>query len=574
MNLKKIEWKKFNQLFYELIHLCKLFPLRTLLTFLLIASTSLSIVILPFLLKLIIENLSANKIISPYNIVVWIVLYGAAWTVKDVTEQLREIVFIPSIHTFLKNFVLRMFRSVFDSYQYERRLDVGQFFDCIIRLRDSFNGLVWGMVFYILPTLIELTVGCCIIHIYFGWNISILILISMVLFTVFTLRSMKKSVKYQKATHDASGKSNNYLIDRLQNIISVLIHGKKEHEAVTYEKYLNIYTTAQIKKIIFFEKTRLGQGLIIGISLTITILCFFYTTVPNQYSVSDFVMLNAYLIQFLSPLSYMGRIMEDIRDGFINFQDATTYLRVHHHFKLRLRLNNTFQKLTLENIAYKINNKTILHHITLELCRGMKILIIGPSGAGKSTLLRLISKLILPTEGKIILNNQDITNANLNDAIQFVSYLPQETSLFEDTIFYNTSYSDLNLPSQESYDLLKKISFFRSDSANSSTYLEQSTSSLSGGERQKVLIARSLLENRDLIILDEPFSALDELSIINVMHTLMSDKKDKTIVIASHKIIDPSKFDLIICIENGTIQAKGNHEQMLIQSSYYKSVLT
>lgn len=568
---KYISLIELKRLFYEIVYVCKLSPVRTFFTFLLISITSLSTLILPLVLKRIIEKLTLNNMTEVYSSVLMLtILYGVIWIMKDTSEQLREIVFTPSIQQFLKEFVSRMYQSVLDRYQYQVQLNVGHFFDSIIRLRDTFSGLVWGALFYILPIFVELIIGSYIIHVYFGWSTSFLIVMVMIIFIVFTLYNFKKSIQYQERTHEAAAKSNNYLMERLRNILLVLFSNKKNYEFKIYEKYLNDYKIVQIKKIVFFEKVRLGQGLIIGISLIFTTVLFFYKNNSNQYIVSDFVMLNAYLMQFLSPLSYIGHIMQDIREGITNFQDATNYIQPNKFQSSREAIvKGVFERIRLENVTYEIENKKILRNIELNIHRGMKVLIVGSSGSGKSTLLRVISKILLPTKGRIILNNQDITQTNLEEVTSLISYLPQEVSLFNDTIFYNTAYSDLDIKLEVVAHLLNKISFFKESYSDLFDQLNKNVTHLSVGERQKILISRILLENREIIIMDEPFSALDDGSIMKIMDIFASEKRDNTVIIASHKIINPEIFDLIIHIEKGIIQTQGDSSQILVRSSSY-----
>lgn len=565
-------------IFKELLALCSLFPLRTVLAMLLVFSTSATVLLLPMLFKWVLEKLSHSNLHEAYSMILLsIIFYCVIWTVKDISEQLREIIFTRPIQYFMKNLTLRMFNSILLSSVStpSAQVNIGSFFDCIVRLRESFSGMIWGALFHMFPTFIEITIGCFIIHYYYGWRLSVVILLSVFVFLLFTLSSLQTSVKHQKRVYAASSESNNYLMDRLNNLMSIIVHNKEAYERYNYGSFLETYANAQAKKIVFFEKIRLLQGLIVGISLTVTTLILFNGIVARQYGIADFVMLNAYLVQFLSPLSYVGHIMEDIRDGMTTFKESLKYLRPAEPKKSvsKTQTNLVFKNLYIDNVSYSVQEKFILQNIKLDIYRGMKILIVGSSGSGKTTLLKIIAKLLFPTKGKLIFNDSDITQVKLDGTTRFTSYLPQEVSLFNESIFYNVAYSKTGATLHEVEYVLKKVYFIRKNTHQIPNLLSQNVSTLSGGEKQKILLARLLLENRHLVLMDEPFASLDEIAGSRIMNTLFQEQCDKTIIMSSHKIIKPQLFDLIIQMDKGKIYARGNHEQMLIRSIFYKQAI-
>jgi ATP-binding cassette subfamily B protein len=365
-------------------------------------------------------------------------------------------------------------------------------------------------------------------------------------------------------------------IDSLLNYETVKYFGNEDHEAQRFEAALRSYEKAAIKSKVTLSFLNIGQGLVISIGLTIIMIMAGFGVKNGSMTIGDFVLVNSYLIQLFLPLNFLGFVYREIKQSLTDMEDM---------FKLigqRLEIMDVSgaEKLTLsggeivfENVGFYYNpDRRILNNMSFKVPSGHTIAIVGPSGAGKSTISRLLYRFYDADEGRILIDSQNIKQVQQDSLRAAIGIVPQDTVLFNDTIYYNISYGrpDAGPSEIENAAQLASIDdFVRSLPDGYNTQVGERGLKLSGGEKQRIAIARTILKSPKILIFDEATSALDTHTEKEIQQALAKVSADCTTVIIAHRLSTVINADEILVLNEGEIVERGTHQDLLALKNFY-----
>jgi ATP-binding cassette subfamily B protein len=374
-----------------------------------------------------------------------------------------------------------------------------------------------------------------------------------------------------KADNDASTK----MIDSLLNFETVKYFNNENHEFNRLDTSLEKYEYAANKNRMSLSLLNVSQTLIIMTGITIMLVLSVFEIKNNAISVGGFVVINAYMLQLYQPLNFLGTIYREIRQSLIDMENMFNLLNEKNTVKDNgisdIEKNNS--EISFKNISFEYDvDRPIIKNISFHLPMGKSLAIVGPTGAGKSTISKLLFRFYDPLTGEILINNNNIKDYKQLDLRKMIGIVPQDTVLFNDTIYYNISYGKPGSTREEVINAARIAgihNFIESIPKQYNTIVGERGLKLSGGEKQRVAIARTVLKNPSIFFFDEATSALDSSTEKEIIHNLDKISEGKTTLIIAHRLSTVSKADNIIVIDKGTIVESGNHENLLNKNGLY-----
>ncbi len=364
------------------------------------------------------------------------------------------------------------------------------------------------------------------------------------------------------------GEANTRAIDSLLNYETVKYFGNEEHEAKRFDRALRSYEESAIKSKVSLSLLNVGQGAVISIGMTVLMIMAGFDVQDKTMTIGDFVLVNTYLIQLFLPLNFLGFVYREIKQSLTDMDDIDRPDAV--------ELKLTGGEVIFENISFHYQpERPILKNVSLTVRPGQTVAIVGSSGAGKSTISRLLYRFYDVTKGRILIDGQDIREVKQNTVRAAIGIVPQDTVLFNDTIFYNISYGRPSAtPSEvEEAARLAAIHNFIIDSPDGyNTRVGERGLKLSGGEKQRVAIARTILKNPKILIFDEATSALDSHTEKEIQQSLQEVSANRTAIVIAHRLSTVIDADEIIVLEKGSIIEKGRHSELLAKAGSYASM--
>ena len=397
----------------------------------------------------------------------------------------------------------------------------------------------------------------------------------------FTLKVTEWRVKIRKFMNDQDTDANQKAIDSLLNYETVKYFNAEEREAKRYDGALKLYENAALKTAYSLAFLNFGQSLIITAGLII-VMAMAAIGVQNGYlTVGDFVMVNAYMIQITMPLNFLGTVYREIRQGLVDMSEMFDLLEQPAELvdaKSATELKLKGGHISIKNIAFGYDEKRpIIKDVSLEINPGETVAIVGSSGSGKSTIGRLLFRFYDVQKGSIKIDGQDLRDITQKSLHSSIGVVPQDTVLFNDTIYYNIAYGLDNASRSMVENAAKDAQihdFIMSLPEGYETTVGERGLKLSGGEKQRVGIARTLLKNPPILLLDEATSALDTETEKEIRHALNNASEGRSVLTIAHRLSTIAHADRIIVLEKGSIIEMGNHENLLLKKGRYYSLWT
>jgi ATP-binding cassette subfamily B protein len=432
------------------------------------------------------------------------------------------------------------------------------------------------MLFSIGPLMLELVLICAILFFIFDvWYLAVVVL-TISLYIWFTFRVTEWRVKIRKQMNDQDTDANQKAVDSLLNFETVKYFGAEEREANRYDESMKGYEAAALKTSYSLAFLNFGQSLLITTGLVLVMVLAAFGVQRGDLTVGDFVMVNAYMIQITMPLNFLGTVYREIRQALIDMGDMFDLLEqpsevVDKPNAKGLRIKGG--EIVFDDVSFSYNvDRGILKKMDLTVKPGQTVAVVGPSGSGKSTIARLLFRFYDVNGGAIRIDGQDVrdvTQKSLHDAIGIV---PQDTVLFNDTIGYNIAYGRANASEADIIAAAKaaKIHDFvtRLPDGYQTTVGERGLK-LSGGEKQRVGIARTLLKNPPILILDEATSALDTETERDIQESLAQMGEGRSVITIAHRLSTVVDADMIVVLEDGQVVEKGTHDELLRSDGRY-----
>jgi len=435
------------------------------------------------------------------------------------------------------------------------------------------------VILQLVPTIVEVSLLMAVLLWQFDWRYVLATLITVVIFMYFTYAATEWRIEIRRKMNDSDTEANTKAIDSLLNYETVKYFGAEEREAARYDRSIQRYEQASVKTYTSLALLNTGQAAIFTAGLTATMMMCAFGVRSGRNTVGDFVLINAMMIQLYQPLNFMGMVYREIKQAIIDIEKMFNVLERNPEIKDipgARPLVVTSGNVRFEDVRFAYDpERQILKGLSFEVPAGKTVAIVGPSGAGKSTISRLLFRLYDISGGRILIDGQDIRNVTQASLRISIGMVPQDTVLFNDTIRYNIRYgrwdaSDAEV--EQAAQLAQIDPLIRMAPMGYETQVGERGLKLSGGEKQRVAIARTVLKAPPILVLDEATSALDSHTEHEIQEALERVSRNRTSLVIAHRLSTIVGADEIIVLDQGRIAERGNHAQLLAMSGLYASM--
>ena len=534
-------------------------------------------VVVPLVLKHIVDNLdsSNNKfIVVPIAL---LLVYGILRFATSLFGELRDAVFSRVTERAMRRVGLKVFRHLHKmELDFHLSRHTGGLSRDIDRGTTGISFLLRFTLFNIAPTLFEIALVAVILFVTFNAWFALLTLTAVFLYIAFSVIVTEWRTKFVRQTNEMDSKSNTRAIDSLLNFETVKYFTNEEYEATEYDRNLASWENARLKNRLSLVSLNSGQGLIISAAITIMMIMAAFEVKNDNMTIGDFVMVNAYMIQLFIPLNFLGFVYREIKNALTNIEQMLDLLKkspaiLDKTNSSELKINTGVVQFDNVCFAYK-SDRQILNKISFDIPAGKKVAIVGASGAGKSTLARLLFRFYDIDQGSISIDGQDIRDVTQHSLRNAIGVVPQDTVLFNDTLYYNIQYGRPNAKNTEVKQAAKLAhleDFIQQLPEGYDTLVGERGLKLSGGEKQRVAIARTLLKNPSILVFDEATSSLDSNSEKAILEALNEVAENHSTLVIAHRLSTIVDADNIIVLDQGKIVEQGSHAELLNHNGNY-----
>ena len=533
-------------------------------------------VAVPILLKEIVDSLNSDKtlLILPLGL---LIAYGALRLTTALFNELRDVLFAKvRYHAVYKISVKVLDHLHKMSLRFHLERQTGSIIRDLERGTQSLSSLINYMIFIILPTIIEVFLVGAILLITYDINFAFITFATIIVYTLFTLKVTNWRMNFRHDMNRLDSEANSIAVDSLLNYETVKYFNNEEYEIKRYSDVLFKWENAAMQSMTTMSMLNFGQAIIITIGVTFIMIFASSGVVDGSMTLGDLVLVNALMLQLFVPLNTLGIVYRQITYALADMDMLVKLLDKDIEIVDKKNAKDLIVKsgdIEFKNVSFSYNeNRKILKNISIDIPSGKKIAIVGPSGAGKSTIGRLLFRFYDSSQGKILIDSQDIVNCTQESLHKNIAVVPQDTVLFNESIFFNIKYADNNASKEDviSAAILANIHHFIDDLPDKyNTMVGERGLKLSGGEKQRIAIARAVLKKPKIIIFDEATSSLDSKSENKILNSMKKISKDITSLVIAHRLSTISDADNIYVLDHGNIIESGTHEYLLTLKGMY-----
>lgn len=550
--------------------------IRFLLSICLIFISIIATVATPIIFRQIVNLLPYQKEKLSTSILLLLISYGFIWMLSHMLYQIRQIMLLRPLARGLSLISLRLFHHLhLLPIQFHLKKKSGAISSIITKIQEGMPNFLGSLLFYMLPTVLEICMSIIIIWYYYGSLYGSILIIIIASSFFITLYFADKAAHYQCESNDSFFYANAHMVDSLSNFMSVKYFGSNDLESSNYKRVLLKSEDSFVKFYTLMEMIQLLQVTVIGVGIITLTLITGIKSAIGIYDIGDFVMINGYILQFAIPLKFLSYNIQSIKKGLADLKEIFSILDlkegvVNDSNSLDIKM---IEKIQFKDVFFSYSNNLALENINLEIFKGQRIAIVGSTGSSKSTLINLLFRLYEATKGEILFNGINIKDLKFHDINKLISIIPQDTTLFNTSIYKNILYANQDATNEELNQVVEAAGlkeFIQKLKDKGDTVVGKSGLRLSGGERQRVAIARGLIKKASLYVLDEATSCLDATTEMQVLDKVISLKKGATLLIVAHRLSAISKnIDTIFVFDNGQIVERGSHAELIAKRGKY-----
>jgi ATP-binding cassette subfamily B protein len=564
--------------------------LRVAVSMLLLLAAKLATIAVPFTFKWATDALTGegSAPVAASNWLLWVfaapvamtVAYGGMRIVMAVLTQARDGIFAKVAMNAVRRLAYRTFEHMHElSLRFHLERKTGGLTRVLERGRNAIETIVRMVIMQLVPTVIELGLIVAVLLYQFDWRYVVVILTVVALYMAYTYKATEWRIGIRRRMNDSDTEANVKAIDSLLNYETVKYFVAEEREARRYDRAMARYEDASVEAYVSLAVLNAGQAIIFTIGLAAVMVMCAYGIKQGTNTVGDFVMINAMMIQLYQPLNFMGMVYREIRQAVIDIERMFAILAREPEIKDKPGARPLVVKrgtIRFENVRFAYDpEREILKGISFEVPAGHRVAVVGPSGAGKSTISRLLFRFYDVSGGRISIDGEDIRDVTQKSLRTAIGMVPQDTVLFNDTIRYNIRYGRWeasNAEIEQAAKLAQIDDFIKLAPKGYDTEVGERGLKLSGGEKQRVAIARTILKAPPILLLDEATSALDSHTEREIQDALERVSENRTTLVIAHRLSTIIGADEIIVLDQGVIVERGTHHQLLAEGGLYASM--
>lgn len=562
-----INWSVFKILIPYLAE----YKLRVFLALLCLLFAKIATIGLPFILKHIVDDLDGNELQMIAAPIMLVVAYGVLRLALVLFGELRDTLFGRVTERTMRRVGLTVFKHLHHlDLDFHLNRQTGGLSRDMERGISGISFVMRFMIFNIIPTLLELAFVVVILLVNYGLSFALVILLAVISYVAYSVKATQWRTEFIREANLADSASSSRAIDSLLNYETVKYFGNEAYEANRYDAELSKWEQAKRKNRLSLFTLNAGQALIIAAAMTAMMTLAALQVSDGRMTLGDFVLINAFTMQIFMPLNFLGFVYREIRGSLANIEQMFTLLTKRPQvddLPNARQLMVTKGEISFEQVGFFYQQqREILRQISFKVKPGQKVAVVGESGSGKSTLVKLLFRFYDVTVGRILIDDQDIRQVTQQSLRKAIGIVPQDTVLFNDTILENIRYGRPDASEAEiehAIELAHLRSFINSLPDGGQTVVGERGLKLSGGEKQRVAIARTILKKPAILVFDEATSSLDSYSEQQIMTAINEVSKGNTSLVIAHRLSTIVDADNILVIKEGQIVEQGNHRQLL-----------
>jgi ABC-type transport system involved in Fe-S cluster assembly fused permease/ATPase subunit len=532
---------------------------------------------IPLVLKDIVDSLDLTRqavLVLPLSL---LAMYGLLRLTSSLFNELRDALFARVRHGAMRSVSLKAFEHLHKlSLRYHLERKTGGLSRDIDRGTRSVSSLMNYMVFSILPTLVEIALVAIILLSRYDVWFAVVTFVAVAIYIAFTMTVTEWRMKYRISMNKYDSMANTQAIDSLLNYETVKYFGNEDHELRRYDESLKNWESSAVNSQTSLAALNFGQAVIIAAGVTLIMIMAAQGVVDGSMTLGDLVLVNAFLLQLFIPLNFLGVVYSQLKHSLADMHLMFDVLDKQPEIVDRpgaMPLDAANAEVRFEHVSFAYDReRPILHDINFTIAPGKKVAIVGASGAGKSTLARLLFRFYDLQEGRILVNNQDISQVTQDSLRRAIGIVPQDTVLFNESLLYNIAYAKPGATQDEIEQVARLANihtFIAGLPQGYDTVVGERGLKLSGGEKQRVAIARAVLKDPSILVFDEATSSLDSHSEQAILVALREAAAHHTSLVIAHRLSTVVDADHILVMEAGRIIESGIHQQLLAEAGTY-----